>query len=156
MSAGAGARLLALTRLGVDLRQELRDLALLHQRVDVQHRLVAGREDGLVLQQVQDLGARAGALVQALVSSTSRPTVPKKEESAKRASVVNALHCMTGSCVCTVACQHPNGGSIRPKSPDKCLGAQAQRSKAPSKCNQMLWCAHAQGSLAPAAARRSR
>ncbi len=49
------ARLLALARLGVDLREQLADLALLHQRVDVQHRLVARREDCLVLEQVQDL-----------------------------------------------------------------------------------------------------
>ena len=63
VSTNAGACLLALARLGVDLRQQLRDLALLHQRVDVQHRLVARREDGLVLQQVEDLGARSEASV---------------------------------------------------------------------------------------------
>jgi hypothetical protein len=50
-----GPRLFALARLRVDLREQLGDLALLHERVDVQHRLVAGREDRLVLQQVQDL-----------------------------------------------------------------------------------------------------
>ena len=41
--------------LEVHLADELRDLALLHQGMDVQDGFVAGSEDGLVFQQVQDL-----------------------------------------------------------------------------------------------------
>ena len=52
------ARLPLLLGLDVDLGQQARDLALLHKGVQVQDGLVAGREDGLVLQQVQDLKLR--------------------------------------------------------------------------------------------------
>lgn len=51
-----GRHLLLLARLRVDdLGNDGGALALLHRAVDVQHALVARREDGVVLQQLQDL-----------------------------------------------------------------------------------------------------
>ncbi len=44
--------------LEVDLTDQLRDLALLHQRVDMQDRFVAGSEHSLMLKQIQDLQLR--------------------------------------------------------------------------------------------------
>ena len=54
------AHLLLLLGLGVHDRDELDALALLHDAVHVQDALVARREDGLVLQELQDL--RGGAV----------------------------------------------------------------------------------------------
>lgn len=54
--------LLFLLGLGVNLRQERRDFAFLHGSMDVQDGFVASAEQGLVLQQVQQmqLGIKVG------------------------------------------------------------------------------------------------